>query len=151
MKTIKKKTWMPYFEEILTYNKTFDIRLGNFEGEKGDQIKFREYSPYKMAYSGRECIREIIYKLSLQLKIDTDFCYVKVLFGENFIKTFTNEGDTVLDITAGSGTTAVAAINTNRKFIIIEKEENYAQIAEMRIQEALQATKIKNKNLDDLL
>ncbi len=70
---------------------------------------------------------------------------------EYFIKTFTNEGDIVLDITAGSGTTAVAAINTNRKFIIIEKEEKYAQIAEMRIQEALQATKTKNKNLDDLL
>jgi site-specific DNA-methyltransferase (adenine-specific) len=55
---------------------------------------------------------------------------------EYLIKTYTNEGDTVLDFTMGSGSTGVACMNTNRKFIGVEKEENYFQIAEERIKEA---------------
>jgi site-specific DNA-methyltransferase (adenine-specific) len=55
---------------------------------------------------------------------------------EYLIRTYTNFGDTVLDFTIGSGTTAVAAINTGRKFIGIEKEEKYCEIAKQRIVEA---------------
>ena len=44
---------------------------------------------------------------------------------EYLIKTYTNEGDTVPDFAAGSFTTAIACINTNRKFICIEKETSY--------------------------
>lgn len=55
---------------------------------------------------------------------------------EYLIRTYTNFGDTVLDFTIGSGTTAVAAINTGRKFIGIEKEEKYCEIAKQRIIEA---------------
>jgi site-specific DNA-methyltransferase (adenine-specific) len=49
------------------------------------------------------------------------------------IKTYTNEGETILDFTMGSGSTGVAAKNTNRKFIGIELDENYYKIAENRI------------------
>ena len=52
---------------------------------------------------------------------------------EYLIKTYTNEGDTVLDNTMGSGTTGVACKNTNRNFIGIEKDEAYFKIAEQRI------------------
>ena len=55
---------------------------------------------------------------------------------EYLIKTYTNIGDTVLDFTIGSGTTAVAAINTGRKFIGIEMNEEYCEIAKQRIIEA---------------
>ena len=55
---------------------------------------------------------------------------------EYLIKTYTNIGDTVLDFTIGSGTTAVAAINTGRKFIGIEMKEDYCEIAKQRIIEA---------------
>ena len=48
-------------------------------------------------------------------------------------KTYTNEGETVLDFTMGSGSTGVAAKNTNRNFIGIELDENYFKIAEDRI------------------
>lgn len=48
---------------------------------------------------------------------------------EYLIKTYTNDGDTVLDFTMGSGTTGVACVNTNRKFIGIELDENYFNIA----------------------
>lgn len=55
---------------------------------------------------------------------------------EYFIRTYTNEGDTVLDNCMGSGTTGVACVNTNRNFIGIELSDHYFKIAEHRIAEA---------------
>ena len=52
---------------------------------------------------------------------------------EYLIKTYTNEGDLVLDNCAGSGTTGVACINLKRNYILIEKEEKYCDIARNRI------------------
>jgi len=52
---------------------------------------------------------------------------------EYLIKTYTNEGETVLDFVMGSGTTGVACKNTGRKFIGIEKDETYFKIAQDRI------------------
>ena len=55
---------------------------------------------------------------------------------EYLIKTYTQENETVLDFTMGSGSTSVAAKNTNRKFIGIELSQNYFEIAKKRIQES---------------
>jgi site-specific DNA-methyltransferase (adenine-specific) len=55
---------------------------------------------------------------------------------EYLIKTYTNEGDTVLDNCMGSGTTGVACKNLNRNFIGIEKDPAYFEIAKKRIEEA---------------
>ena len=57
---------------------------------------------------------------------------------EYLIRTYTNEGDTVLDNTMGSGTTGVACMNTKRRFIGMEKdtEHGYFEIAVKRIREA---------------
>ena len=55
---------------------------------------------------------------------------------EYLIKTYTNEGETVLDFTCGSGTTGVACVNLNRNFIGIELDENYFNIAKERIEKA---------------
>ena len=55
---------------------------------------------------------------------------------EYLIKTYTNEGETVLDFTFGSGTTGVACKNTNRKFIGIELDDKYFDIAKNRIEKA---------------
>ncbi len=52
---------------------------------------------------------------------------------EYLIKTYTNENETVLDFTMGSGTTGVACKNLNRKFIGIEKDKTYFKIAQDRI------------------
>lgn len=52
---------------------------------------------------------------------------------EYLIKTYTNEGETVLDFTMGSGSTGVACVNTNRNFIGIELDEGYFEIAKERI------------------
>jgi DNA modification methylase len=54
---------------------------------------------------------------------------------EYLIKTYTNEGELVLDNTAGSCTTAIAALNTNRDYICMEKDENYYNIGLKRVKE----------------
>ena len=56
---------------------------------------------------------------------------------EYLIRTYTNEGETVLDFTAGSGSTGVACVNPNRRFIGIELDEGYFNIAKKRIEEAV--------------
>ena len=56
---------------------------------------------------------------------------------EYLIKTYTNEGDLVLDNCMGSGTTGVACKNLNRNFIGIELDPEYFKIAEKRINENL--------------
>ena len=63
---------------------------------------------------------------------------------EKFIRDSTDAGDTVLDSFAGSGTTGVACINTDRKFIGMELDDQYFAIAKQRIEKAL---KEKRQNL----
>lgn len=53
---------------------------------------------------------------------------------EYLIKTYTNEGETVLDFCAGSGTTGIACQNTNRNFVLIEKEKEYCDIIAERLE-----------------
>lgn len=65
---------------------------------------------------------------------------------EYLVKTYTNECDTVLDFTMGSGTTGVAAVNLNRNFIGIELDKTYFDIAEKRIKEAISKSKELDKN-----
>lgn len=55
---------------------------------------------------------------------------------EYLIKTYTNEGEVVLDFTMGSGSTGVACLNTNRKFIGIELDGKYFEIAKNRLKDA---------------
>jgi len=56
---------------------------------------------------------------------------------EYLIKTYTNEGETVLDFTMGSGTTGVACMNLNREFVGIELDPGYFEIAKGRIESAI--------------
>ena len=56
---------------------------------------------------------------------------------EDLIQTYSNEGNTVLDFTMGSGSTGVACVHTNRHFIGIELDEGYFNIAKKRIEEAV--------------
>lgn len=70
---------------------------------------------------------------------------VKLL--EHLIRTYTKIGAVVLDNTMGSGSTGVAAVNTGRQFIGIEKEKKYFEIAKKRIQEA---ERLNSSNLFDV-
>jgi site-specific DNA-methyltransferase (adenine-specific) len=71
---------------------------------------------------------------------------------EYLIRTYTNEGETVLDFTMGSGTTGVACVNINRNFIGIEKDDKYFEIAKNRIYKAQKIIIEKEKlvNVNDL-
>lgn len=64
---------------------------------------------------------------------------------EYLIKTYTNEGETVLDNCMGSGTTAIACINTNRNYIGFELDKHYCDIANERIQKAMQVWAVKER------
>lgn len=61
---------------------------------------------------------------------------------EYLIKTYTNENEIVLDFAAGSGTTGVACINTNRKCVLIEKEEKYCLLTKQRLIESSRQKKL---------
>ena len=60
---------------------------------------------------------------------------------EYLIRTYTNEGETVLDFTMGSGSTGVACVNTNRRFIGIELDDKCFEIAKQRIDAAIRDKK----------
>ncbi len=80
------------------------------------------------------------YPLSVQVFPNADLTNVlhptqkPVMLFEYLIKTYTNEGDIVLDNCSGSGTTAVACINTNRKYICIENNEEYYKGSVARVE-----------------
>ena len=85
-----------------------------------------------------------------QLSFDRDLPSIHptqkpVALMEYLIRTYTNDGDTVLDFTMGSGTTGVACVNTGRKFIGIERDHKYFQIAKDRI-EAAQAEQLQKNH-----
>ena len=106
----------------------------------GNTIQAGVYSGFKCVGEGKE------YKKIYEYKNPTTLIsFQKVRNGavhptqkpvallEYLIKTYTNEGETVLDFTMGSGTTGVACKNLNRKFIGIELDKKYFEIAEKRI------------------
>ena len=64
---------------------------------------------------------------------------------EYLIKTYTNEGMTVLDFTMGSSTTAIASLNTNRNFIGIEKDCDYFNIGVNRVKEHIKCQDLKTE------
>lgn len=64
---------------------------------------------------------------------------------EYLIRTYTDEGDTIMDNCMGSGTTGVACINTGRNFIGYEKEKKYFDIAQQRIDSAQKEAKEWNR------
>lgn len=59
MRKIEKKVWPEYFAEILEGNKTFEVRLNDFEVEKGDVLLLREWDSKTKDYTGREIEKEV--------------------------------------------------------------------------------------------
>ena len=110
----------------------------------GNSIQARVYSGFKCMENGNEYKKTYDYKNPITL-IEFDKVRKGALHPtqkpvpllEYLIRTYTNEGETVLDFTMGSGSTGVACVNTNRSFIGIELDENYFKIAENRIKQAI--------------
>lgn len=58
---IEKKTWPPYFQEVLDGKKTFDLRLNDFEVKEGDILVLREWDPKTKDYTGRVVEKKVGY------------------------------------------------------------------------------------------
>ena len=56
---IEKKTWLPFFQDILDGRKNFDMRLADFECKPGDILLLREWDPDKKIYTGREIKKKV--------------------------------------------------------------------------------------------
>jgi ASC-1-like (ASCH) protein len=59
MRTIEKKCWPEYFEEISAGRKTFEVRLNDFEIEEGDFLLLKEWNPETKDYTGRELKKKV--------------------------------------------------------------------------------------------
>ena len=126
--------------EILTYNKTNPTPLcGNtylpdteyiiFAREKGVKI----YGEYKTKF------KYYVDKVNKEDKkrYGHPTCKPVSILTNHILNSTKNQGDVVLDCFMGSGSTGVACMNTNRKFIGIELDKNYFEIAKNRIEESL--------------
>ena len=146
---------MPVVEEILVFSKktvnympimvdanpaNMRKRDGVFENSKGiiggnttfksskTHDESKRYPKNLLSYNNRQGELHYMYRVHPTQK--------PVPLFEYLIKTYTNEGELVLDNCMGSGTAGVACKNLNRKFIGIELDENYFEIAKNRILEA---------------
>ena len=112
-------------------NKVIKTRVGDKSGKhksahNGGKIKVDTYKQTAEGYPNQS----LFYKKPNKTAHPTQ---KPVALMEYLIKTYTNENETVLDFTMGSGTTGVACVNTNRDFIGIELDETYFNIAKQRI------------------
>ena len=128
-----------FYRQLPTYNPQFT--QGKPYIHHGNQYRSENYRDgienWRTSSDGRRFPRDIVKGCQPQVN-DTAFHPTQkpVELLEYLIKTYTNEGEVVLDATIGSGSTAVAAINTNRQFIGFELDEKYFEIAQKRISEA---------------
>lgn len=124
-----------------TYNRQMQERSGGGADRVKYNVAFESKSDNYREFEGRPTnkLPELRVPSSWQ-KFNTEVGFhptqKPVGLMEYIIRTYTNEGDVVLDNCMGSGTTGVACVNTNRKFIGIELDENYFAIARNRIGEA---------------
>ena len=118
---VKKTIDIPYtYQELKNIDNEYKIKYGStFNLWEGKKYK-SNILKYKKDYDGYHPTQK------------------PILLLEDLIKTFSNEGDLVVDLTMGSCSTGIACINTNRNFIGIEKDDNYFKIAKNRIEQARQ-------------
>lgn len=136
---------MKEHESVLVFSKgkwTYNKQMQERTGSGGDRVKygvaFKSKSENYREFEGRE------HAILPELRVPSSWQKFNTEVGlhptqkplglmEYLIKTYSNEGETVLDNCMGSGTTGVAAVNLKRNFIGIEKDEHYFSIAKNRI------------------
>ena len=149
---------MKYSEDILIFYRSRPIfNKQMIERDPSGAAVIRQYqrkgTTFKMSLSAQKCSKEPKEydpnKYDANFKNPSNILRYKSVRGkkhgrlhptqkpvallECLVRTYTNEGEVVLDNTMGSGSTGVACVNTKRKFIGIEKDEKYFAIAENRI------------------
>ena len=143
------------FDEMLRVGKNVIIFGGNyfcdilppsnhwiFWDKKGDIAFQNPFADGELIYTTfKKPIKRIVFKQQGFITDSKDKRYHPTQkpseLVEMLIKEYSAEGDTILDCFMGSGTTGIACINTNRRFIGIELDEGYFNIAKKRIDEAI--------------
>jgi site-specific DNA-methyltransferase (adenine-specific) len=112
------------------------VHTGKVRKKGGGKVATSNYGKFKTGYFSEN---DLLYPKQLLEFSNADKSLIKhptqkpVELFEYLIKTYTNEGDLVLDNCIGSGTTAIACVNTKRNFIGIELSEEYCKIAKDRL------------------
>ena len=118
----------PIYNPIMTTGKSYISGKGTSGDVTGNVIKVQTKN------TGNRYPRSVV-KINRETGLHPT--QKPVALFEYLIKTYTNEKDLVLDNCAGSGTTGVACQNLNRRFILIEKEKKYCEIAKQRLRQEI--------------
>ena len=121
-----------YNPQMMVYNgpkRTNKIK----NGKLGILVDSQNRRPFEYNDTGKRYPLQIVQFKRDILTLNLHPTQKPIALMEYLIKTFTNEGDTVLDFAMGSGTTGKACQNLNRNFIGIEKDLNYFNIASERL------------------
>ena len=158
--TYNSQKWLVDKKEFLTQRKTFnEIEVGNniyskmIKKQKVDDGTRNPISIVSCKVPFTPSKRKTYSNKDVDLRFHPTQKPVALL--EYLIKTYTNEGETVLDNCMGSGSTIVACKNTKRQFIGIELDKNYFDISVQRIQNNINDThnninnKIKENNIKE--
>ena len=122
----KPPTYTPQMTECVAYNK-------GVRKEQTQNDVYGSFDQVEVKSDGLRFPRSVQYFKTAESEGSFHKTQKPVALLEYLIKTYTQEGETVLDFTAGSGSTGVAAKNLNRSFIGIELDHNYFEIAKERI------------------
>ena len=142
--SLAKSQPLRHYENILVFSKNNNKVLYYPQMEEGEEYKTTKGAGGKFAGSKVNKTEQKIEKRKGRYPknvINFKSCYPNkivhptqkpVALLEYLIKTYTNEDEVILDFTMGSGSTGVACLNTNRKFIGIELDEKYFEIAKKK-------------------
>ena len=122
----KSPTYNPQMVEGVSYNK-------GVRKEQTDNDVYGSFKQVEVKSDGFRFPRSVQYFKTAEFEGGFHKTQKPVALLEYLIKTYTQEGETVLDFTMGSGTTGVACVNTKRKFIGVERDDKYFDISVKRI------------------
>lgn len=143
----KHENIIVFYRKLPTYNAQKTVKAAANVRAHNRKIRVSEcYNKYKGDVARTDCDKVLFPNSVLQFNNSTTGgdkgmhpTQKPVALMEYLIKTYTNEHDVVIDMFMGSGSTGVACVNTNRKFIGIELDPDYFAIAERRINDAMEA------------
>ena len=123
-----------FYKKLPTYNPQFDFGKPYVRSRNSFSANYGKQKPTNCVNDGRRYPKSVLRFGLAETDRHLHPTQKPVALLEYLIKTYTNDGETVLDNCMGSGSTGVACINTNRRFIGIEKDPKYFEIAKNRIE-----------------
>ena len=127
-----------FYQHLPTYNPQFTKGKPYVKENYTKTTNYNQLDGITKINNGNRCPRDVVKYTQPQVSMNSFSPQQKPIdLLEYLIKTYTNDGETVLDATMGSGSTGVAAVNLGRQFIGFELQTKFYDIAKKRIDEAL--------------